>query len=101
MIGTSGHESLERIRREVFVLDLGFVNLGVRIALAVAHQETDYGRAYHQNGAAHQRVVGVRADEFHHVHAGHLSDERVVRGTRREVGADRTGQRRQRRRQPA
>ena len=34
----------------------------------------------------------MRSDELHHVHAGHLGNERVVRGTRREVGADRTGQ---------
>ena len=34
----------------------------------------------------------MRADEFHHVHASHLGDERVVRGTRREIRADRAGQ---------
>ena len=79
------HESLERIGREVIVLDLGFVDLSIRIALAVTHQEADHSRANHQDGAAHQRVVGMRTDEFHHIHAGHLCDERIVRGTRREI----------------
>ena len=34
----------------------------------------------------------MRADKVHHIHVSHLGNERIVRGARRQVRADRTGQ---------
>ena len=84
------HDSLKSIRLEGFFFLLNFGSGFNLFTLVVAQNHADDEQTDNQDGAAEQRPNGVVGDEVHHVNAGHFSNERVVRRTRREVRTDRT-----------
>ena len=82
-------ESLDNVRLEVVVRFLNLSNSRL-VTLVVAQNDSNSHDTEDHECTAGQGPRTVESDEVHDFHAGHVSNESVVRRTRREVRTDRT-----------